>query len=345
MELFNDDGTPLKRPVGRPRKPPADPADDRDETHNRIAEKEAKKQETRALNVKERNYIAAMYAIPVLYYAKTQRGLSAYKMQKLLYPKNNTQHFVAKLLQPELIRFDFIFKLSGVIGAPLDVCLALLFSIYRKEAPYYMKAMSAPNDIMSEKMRPKGRVATRDQQELTINVSVNSRYRFLRYLLVTKDIPLSVYLNYLGVNRSAFSDKCKSLSLMTLMDVIKICAITDEPISVILNKAVGNVGKGDDSWLYIHSQRVDGTIPVKYFSPSERPAGKVDKYNRIHLHKYIGQLSKNRVALADYMEKLLGNEGDDIWRKRKYVSRGVPGDEGASEVDIEIEEDDKGGEE
>jgi hypothetical protein len=277
-----------------------------------------------------------MYAIPILYYAKMERGISAYKMQRLLYPCGNTQNFVAKLLRPELMRFDFIFQLSGVIGAPIDVCLALLFSIYRKEAPAYMANLPAPKDVYLERKRRRARKGGDKNQEVALNLSKNSRHRFLRYLLVTKDIPLSIYMDYLILkNISAFTDKTKSMSLMTMLDIIKICAITDEPISEILNRGMGNVAS-NKGWLYVHPHRVDGIVPVKHFKPSERQAiGKQVKYNvATHRHLSGGDLTKNRNHLVEYLEKLLGGEGEDIWKKLHGKDK---------RIYVDVEEDDAGG--
>ncbi len=310
-----------------------DPKDDSDEA---TLKREARAMKTRELNVAGRNYVAAMYAIPLLYYAKTQRGISAYKMQKLLYPNGNTQQFVAKLLRPEQMRFDFIFKLIGVIGVPLDVGLALLFSIYRKEHPDYMKNLPAPADIANERTKRRSKAWLKKHKEITFSVSKNSRYRFLRFLVMTMDIPPSVYSDYLNCKSvSDFSEKAKSISLLTMMDIIKICAITDHKVSDIINKALGNVTNDDTQFLYITPARVEGVIPIKHFEGTERVLGKPKQYGRFEMHGATGDLRKDRDALANYMEKLLSGEGEDIFARKRYESRG----RGAKE----IEEDDAEG--
>ena len=245
-----------------------------------------------------------VYALPIFYFAKTQRGISAGKLQKLVQPYSNELRFFTKLLHPEKLTLGFVFRLAGVIQCPVDICIGLLFSVYRNEKPAYYIEQQAPYKVYFADQAKERRRQKKSTKK--ISLSKSSRNRALGFFHTKLAIPADELKNYMGFSTTAtMSNRFMWPTEMTFVQICRLCTLTDLDMGEVLNRLIGNTGQ-KESVTYIRPEKVAG-VPVRRFEKDERiTEHRPKRYN--HTLKQPIKRLKNSPEIEAYIKQIVGTE-------------------------------------
>lgn len=241
-----------------------------------------------------------VYAVPIFYFAKTQKGVSAGKLQKLVQPYSNEHRFFTRLLKPEKLTLGFVFRLAGVLQCPLDVCIALLFAVYRKSKPDYYLTQQSPYKIYTENEAKERRRYKKSRKK--ISLSKSSRNRALGFFHTQLGIPADELKNYLGFSTTAtMSNRFMWPTELTFIHILRLSTLTGMELGEVLNRLIGNTGQ-KDSITYIRPDKVAG-VPIRRFEEDERV---IEFRPKRYLHNLKQPISKTekQPELDDYIKEL-----------------------------------------
>jgi hypothetical protein len=189
--------------------------------------------------------------------------MSISQLQKLVEPYSNQYKFTVKILKPENLTIKYLYTLSGVLGIRLDVCIGLLFSVYRHNKPDWFYYSKPPNETYV-KTNIKMRRYLRRNKMVMKDVYLQ-RNLPLQHYHVRLSIPALALTHYLGF--SGNNDLSRAFLWPTRMDLLKIIrlsTLTDSEFSETLNRVLGNIGNSK-GYNYIRADKVDGVVPVPRF--------------------------------------------------------------------------------
>lgn len=241
--------------------------------------------------------LSNLYAIPIFYYAKSQRGISIGKLQKLAEPYSNQFKFTRKILHPEKLTLSYVYRLAGILGTRPDVIIGLLFSIYRNTKPAYYLSQAPPSQVYREFDAKERRKRKKSVQE--ISLSKSSRNRALGFFHKTLGIPASELKNYLAYSTTAqMSNNFMWPSEITFVRMCRLATLTGMDIGMVMNKLIGNEGQ-QDSYAYISSDKVS-CIPVKRYDDDNRTAS----YSKGRYNHNI-RLNTNKIETNEGLNELI----------------------------------------
>jgi hypothetical protein len=244
-----------------------------------------------------------IYAVPLMYYAAKYRNVSADKLQRLAMIRGNRAVFVNKILRPERLTLDYCLKLCGIVGIRLDVCLALLFSIYKNKYPTWYYKIEAPKKTM---LKEDAKVRKRSRREMAYhNIERNAPLIYYTQTMGISGRTLLLYLKLRNSNELAI--RFRWPTQLTLLQVIRLSVLTDQKVSVTLNRLLSNMGQ-QDSFMFIRGEKIDHIIPVPKFTADEQIDEVKDckPLKKIPLSKNIIEVSKD-TSLYSALEMLIDN--------------------------------------
>jgi hypothetical protein len=208
-----------------------------------------------------------IYAVPLFYYAAKYRNISADKLQRLAMVRGNRAVFTNRILRPETLTLDYCLKLCGIMGIRLDVLLALLFSIYKNKKPnWYYKIQPPKKTLLKEDAKYRKRYS-KNKPMAYHNIERNAPLIYYTQTMGISGRSLLLYLKFR--NSNALANHFRWPTQMSMLHIIRLTVLTNQPISVTLNRLLSNMGQ-QDSFMFIRAEKVDNIIPVPLFKTDEQ---------------------------------------------------------------------------